>query len=342
MDNQPEETPVGQDWTRHINTKTILKVLGGVFAVYIVLWGLVAMLNQPAGLNQGSVSAPSIQTYDSVDVRKVGVYGEMARAPVDDYGGSGSYDEAAYETQEYNAQFKTQEYEATCDTIESWKPEPSVIFEHASRGDAHCSYRFKVERDRAALIISELEKLDPRDLSEQTRVVKRQLTEYTSELQILRDQEALLEQTLEDVAAAYDELVQYSKDAKDAESLAKGIEGKLQYIERLSRERAQIAAQLDSLSRRTAELTDRIEYVYFNVSVVLYEVINGERIKDSWMVKMQQFVWGVNAALQTVTVGLLTSLLYFAVFALYFTIFLTIIIFVAKNGWRAAKRYWEK
>jgi len=231
------------DWRRHLNTKTLVRVAVVFVVAYIIIWGLLSLLGQTLGVNQGTSFEPTRSpAMDAERSIGYGTYEKAPSAPPAVSGGTGSYDESVYETREYTAIIKTHDYDRTCGIIESWKPETFVIFEAASRGENRCYYRFKAEQDRAAAVLSELQALDPSDLEEQTRVVKRQLTEYTSELEILEHRELLLRQTLEGVTQAYDELTELSKQAQDVETLAKVIDGKLQYIERLSRERRTAAA----------------------------------------------------------------------------------------------------
>lgn len=256
-------------------------------------------------------------------------------------GGVGGYEESEYETHAYTAHIKTREYDVVCDTIERWKPLTYIVFEQANRSDLYCTYRFKVQRDSVAVVLTELTKLNPRDLNEQTEVVQRQLLEYTSELDILQKREALLTKTLDDVSAAYDELVALSKDARDVETLAKVIDGKLNYIERLSQQRLQVASQIDAIARTKADLTDRIEFVYFDVSVEKVEFVDGEQLRDSWTYAVRTFVTDMNDTVQQITFGVFTLILWLIQFFLQAIIVFVVVLVVAKYGWRLAREFWK-
>jgi hypothetical protein len=261
--------------------------------------------------------------------------------PYPQAGGTGSYEETEYETRNYSAHIKTHDFDGACRAVEALKPLQYIVFEQANRGEAYCSYRFKSERASAELVLAALEKLDPRNLNEQTEVVKRQLLEYTSALDVLQKREALLAKTLDDVSAAYDELVTLSKDARDVETLAKVIDGKLNYIERLSQQRLQVASELESLARQKADLTDRIDYVYFDVSVEKVEYVNGEEIKDSWTYAVRAFIQNINETAQSITFGMLALVLWLIQLVLQAAIFFVVVLVVAKYGWRATKKFWQ-
>jgi hypothetical protein len=262
--------------------------------------------------------------------------------PYPDSGGTGTYEESEYETRNYSAHIRTHAYDEACAAVESWKPLPYIIFEHANRGDIYCSYRFKAERDSVSTVLAELTKLEPRDITEQTEIVKKQLLEYTSTLDVLQKREALLAKTLDDVSSAYDELVALSKDAQDVETLAKVIDGKLAYIERLSQQRLQVASEIDAIARQKAELSDRVEYVYFDVSIEKLEYVNGDELKDSWTYAVRTFVSDLNQTLQDITFGMLALVLWLVQFLLQGALLFVVVLVVAKYGWRATRHFWQK
>jgi hypothetical protein len=215
------------------------------------------------------------------------------------------------------------------------------MFEQANRGDMYCSYRFKAERDSVSAVLAELVKLNPRDLTEQTEIVKKQLLEYTSTLDVLQKREVLLSKTLDDVSSAYDELVALSKDAQDVETLATVIDGKLTYIERLSQQRLQVASEIDAIARQRAELMDRIEYVYFDVSIEKLEYVNGDDLKDSWTYAVRTFVGDFNQTLQDITFGMLALVLWLVQLLLQGVLLFVVVLVVAKYGWRETKKFWH-
>ena len=67
------------------------------------------------------------------------------------------------------------------------------------------------------------------------------------------------------------------------------------------------------------------------------EYVDGEAIRDSWKLRVQQSVITMNMLLQDLSIGLVTLLFTIIKFALYFGI----ILFVIRFGWLVAKRVWK-
>jgi len=252
-------------------------------------------------------------------------------------GGTGGYEEATYETRSYHAAYRTSQFERTCNAIEAWKPLPSVIFEHASRGDSRCTYRFKAAPEHAADIVANLEELRPNDLTVDTQTVKKQVVRFSGELDILLQKERDLAALLNTANNSYDELTELYKDAENVDGLAKALRYKLEHIKTLTNERTVLARQIQNMERNMAELQDRIAYVNFTVTVDRYEIIDGNAIKDSWVSAMKRFAREVNQTFQSLTLGLVLNLLYFAQFVLYAALLLVF----TKYAWVIVRNFWK-
>jgi hypothetical protein len=222
--------------------------------------------------------------------------------------------------------------------VETWKPLAYVVFEQATRGERACSYRFKVQRAQSDAMLAAVQALNPTDLSASTESAKRQKVQFDGELSILLRKQAILESTLESSVAAYDELVTLAKSAEDVETLSRVIDSKLAQIERLTRERITLAGHLQQLARQMAELEDRIEFVYFNLTIEKYEIVDGDAIVDSWVAAMRTFAFNLNQVLQSLTLGLLANLLLFAQIILYVLMLLVAV----KYGWSGVVRFWKR
>jgi hypothetical protein len=262
-------------------------------------------------------------------------YDSMIAPVPEPIGGSIGDDAEEYESLSYSATVKSADHTTVCDTIESWKPLPYVVFEYASRGDSGCRYTFKVERDQAAAMLDEVEALEPSDLTQNTETLKRQVVEYDSQLAILLKREEHLKSTLQQAVAAYDEVTTLATRVEDAEVLSTIIRNRINDIKRLTDEQITLSRQIDSVVRRSAELQDRIEYVSFSLYVQKYEILDGDRIKDRWVLALQKFVSSVNETIVALTLGLITNLLNLLVVVVYVAIVVT----VAVMGWHVFRRY---
>lgn len=247
-------------------------------------------------------------------------------------------DAESYEVTDYNARVETRDIAETCGAITELKVLDYVIFENANESDRQCSYTFKVEHARVEEILAAIKELDPKDLTENTYTIKRQVDDFTSEMEILEKKRDSIDKTLESALRAYDEITAIATRTQNAEALAKVIDSKIGIIERLTQQRININATLDQLSRAKTEQLDRLLYTYFSVSAYENVYFDWENISDSWNTAVKDLVRSINSVLQSVTTGLLAFLLWL----LPFIVYIFIIVFVAKYGWRGVKAVWQR
>lgn len=243
-----------------------------------------------------------------------------------------------FEVTQYSAHIETRDLASTCDQIGSWKGQSYVIFERANRGDRACDYRFKVERARVDEVLGRLQALKPKELVQDTQTIKREVDDFTSELEILEKKKRSIDSTLDSATRAYDEISTLATRTQDAASLTRVIETKLQTIERLTTERLAVNEQLDRLQRLKAERLDQIDYTYFSVNVNERPYLDGKQLKESWQAAVRDFVRTVNQIAQDLTLGLVALLLFAAQCVLY----LVLVVLIAKYVWRFVRYFWRK
>jgi len=247
-------------------------------------------------------------------------------------------DAEQYEVKEYSAHYETAELEGICPQIMALKAREDIIFERADENDDSCRYHFKVATATVQEVLDILESLDPKEMSENVFTIKRVITDFTSQQEILERRLETIEATLEDAVDAYDSITQLTIQTRDAETLAKVIESKIRTIERLTQERLNVSTQLDRLAQQKAEQLDRLDYAYFRVTVIERKYIDGEAIADSWKDAVRDFVDNTNQVAQNISVNLAALLLVL----LQYLIYLAILLVVVKYGWRSAKAFWKK
>jgi hypothetical protein len=283
--------------------------------------------DKSAGMMTDSVAPSSIEYGGGVD--SVNVYEDSPSMPPAPSSAYTSGDDAeSYESLSYNVSFKRADIENTCDTIESWKPLTYVVFESTSRNDASCDYRFKVKRDYAEIMISEIEKLKPENFTANTETVKKQLVEYSDRLSILLRKQEILENALESSSQAYSDLKILATEVQD--------------IGRLTEERILLSQEIERLSKNKTELEDTIEYVSFSLQVEKYDVLNLDTIKDAWVYRIRSFLYEGNMMLQNLTLGILSLILQLLMFVVYAGIVLFVVLFVGKHAWRGGREYWKR
>lgn len=243
-----------------------------------------------------------------------------------------------YEVTEYSASIETRKKDETCAAFTELKAKSYVIFESSNDYDRGCSHRFKVEHKRVDEVLAWINDFDPKNLSENSYTIKRQIDDYTSEEEVLLKKRTSIDETLRSATAAYDEVTRLATQSRDASSLAQIIDSRVQIIERLTQERININTQLDRLARAKADQIDRLEYTYFQVDVFENKYIDTEMIKESWKQSLRDVVHVINDALQGVTINLLA--LFFVV--IQYALYALILLVIAKYGWALALYIWKR
>lgn len=338
------------EWLKKLNIQPgqIAKILGGVVVVIVILALIATMLDLRGGytrttkMTSDSVGAPGmLGMMDGVAFG--GAMQESASLSVRNVVGDDSdyaigSDAENFEVTQYRATIETRMLDHDCTIVRDLKAREDVIFENSNEYDHGCSYTFKIARDSVDEILTIIEALDPEELSEQTYTIKQQIEDYTSEVALLQKQLDSIESTLQNAVTAYDEITTIASTINDAETLAKIIDSKLGVIERLTQQQITINARLDRIERAKAQELDRLNYTYMYVSITEDTFVDGEQIRDSWKRAVRMFIQEINTIAQDLTVNLVSLVLHVLQYALY----LLILVFVVKYGWRIVKQIWEK
>lgn len=336
------------DWS----TKSIAKVIGVVLLGIIALAIAVALVSFSfrtifgvssqvyEGRSMGGYAPTMEMTMDSgdyyydEDVAKM-VSSNLAIAPAPGY--STGVDAEDFEVTNYSSTIETRKLDKTCETISSLKVKDYVIFEDSNKNDDSCYYRFKVENDKADEIVKVIEDLDPEILNVNVQSIKGVVEGVESELDILKKKLSSIEETLENAQDSYDEISKLATQQRDAETLAKIIDSKLNLIERLSNQKLQIKTQIDRYNKAMADQLDRLDFTFFNINVYEDLIFDWEQIKDSWKYESKELVRNINEVFQAITLNLVTYLIRFAQVVLYLFISVLLLKFV----WMGLKRIWK-
>lgn len=243
-----------------------------------------------------------------------------------------------FEIVEYNASIETRGLETTCNKLADLKIKDYIIFENANKYERGCNYRFKVKKDNVSEVLNIIKNLSPKELSENIHTIKKTIDDFTSETEILTKKKESIDETLNNAIKAYDDISAIATKTEDAESLTKIIDSKVRIIERLTQERININAELERLARAKTEQLDRLEYTFFNVSVIENKFIDTKNIADSWKSSIKKFITNINNTAQGITINLAG----FILLILQYIIYLFIILIFAKYGWKLVKYIWKK
>jgi hypothetical protein len=243
-----------------------------------------------------------------------------------------------FEVKEYSATIETQDQKRDCDAVHALKARDDVVFESANMHDRGCSFTFKVKNESVENVLTTIQSLDPKELTETVYTIKRQIDRSTSDIEILEKKLATIEETLTSALSAYSDITNLASRTENADALARVISSKVSTIRQLTDERLQTSAQLDRMSRSHAEALDRLAYANFNVSVYENKFIDGVTLKDSWKSAIRKFVNDTNILIQELSIGLVSFLLIIVQLMVYFFI----LVFVARFGFVAVKRIWKR
>ncbi len=333
-----------------LTPKKILTIAGLALVGIIVVAFAVKLIGSSFGpilrkSQNETISALGLAGYSADSAKSMAVAGgampelsarNIAPMPPIDNGGTTGDTAERFEVTSYNSTVETRNLDKTCAAIAGLKPKDYVIFENANEYDHGCNYTFKVERDHAPEILAVVNGLNPKELVENTHTIKKQVDDYTSEIDILLKKKETIEDTLDNAISDYDEISKLATQTRDAETLAKIIDSKIRIIESLTNQRISVADQLDRLARAKADELDKVDYTYFYINIYENKFIDFENLADSWKAAIKKFVLDTNNIIQELSVGLITVIFMIVQYAIY----LLLIILAAKYGWRLVKRIW--
>lgn len=243
-----------------------------------------------------------------------------------------------YEVKHYSVSFESRNKASECVAIRDLLKRDDVVFENTSEYDRGCSYSFKVKKESVDTVLALLESLDPKEVNESAYTIKREVTDYTSEIEILEKKLQSITATLNNSLATYDTLIARAAAAGDISSLAQLTDSKINLLERLSMTQIETSAQLERINRAKTEALDQLVYTQFSVNVYENKFIDGREIGNSWTAAVQELLRDINKFAQEVTLGFVALLFLVVKYALYGVVLL----FVARFGYSFAKRVWQR
>lgn len=334
------------DWSVKSIAKVIGMVLLGIAALAIAVALISFSLRTIFGISQNGYYEKGIggaipmmdmameSAYFDEDIAGM-VRSNLAIAPAPGF--STGVDAEDFEVTSYSGTIETRKLDKTCDKIANLKVKDYVIFEDSNKNDDSCYYRFKVENDKADEIVKVIEDLDPEILNVNVQSIKGTIEGVESELDILKKKLSSIEETLEGAQDAYDEISKLATSQRDAETLAKIIDSKLDLIERLTNQKLQVKTQIDRYNKSMADQLDRLNFTFFNINIYEDLIFDWEEIKDSWKYESKELVRNINEVFQAISLNLVTYLIRFAQVVLYLFISLLLLKFV----WIGVKKIWK-
>lgn len=319
--------------------KGTIILVAGIFVLALIMQLVGTRLTTKSVGNYAESEAPaaSFGRGASEGIAFDNVFAPSSLPPMDPVFSPGA-DAEDFEVTSYAAEYETRELSRVCTTIADLKALEYVIFETSNERDHRCDYSFKVTNERTDEVVTVLVNLDPKELNENTHTIKRSIEATISERAILQEKLAQIDETLSGAISSYDELGALATSTRDVESLTKIVDAKIRLIDRLSQSRLSVSAQLNRIVKAQADQNDRLQFTFFQVSVVENVFVDGEQLGDAWKAATRAFVRDANDVLLNVSINLVIFLLV----VLQYLLYLFLLLIIAKYAWVAGRYLWKK
>lgn len=308
-----------------------LLICGSLVSKYWVEDGMAVMTQSEKTVAGGSAN---VDMYIDEGMDRVSIAPIMPPS----YGQVPGTDAESFEVSEYYVSVETRDKEHDCEYLLTLKGRAEVIFDNVNESDFGCNVSFKVERESVESVLSHLNELDPKDISENTYTIKREVGEYETQIEILEKKLASLDEALANALASYEEVESIARRNGDISALAQVTESKVTIIERITNSRLEVVAQLDQYSRAKAESLDRMNFVQFSVNVYENDFVKGDDLKASWVASLQELVRDFNTFLQDLSIGFVQ----FIFLVIKYILYASVLFLVLRPVIRKARIIWRK
>jgi hypothetical protein len=320
------------------------KVIVNVIAILVLLLICGSLVSkywvEDGGMSISQSEKSFIGGSADVDMYMEEDMGRVSTMPImpPSYGQVPGVDAESFEVSEYYVSIETRDRDRDCDIILSLKSREDVIFDNVNESEYGCNVSFKVKREAVDSVLASINELNPRDISESTYTIKREVGEYENQIEILTKKLTSLEQALTSALANYAEVEAIARRQGDVATLAKVIESKVTIIERITASRLEVVAELDRLSVAKAESLDRMNFVHFSVNVSENDWVQGHDLKDSWVASLQELISDFNTLLQDISIGFVQ----FLFVVIKYTLYASVLFLVGRPIVRKARVLWSK
>jgi Ca2+/Na+ antiporter len=243
-------------------------------------------------------------------------------------------DSALFEIKRYEVRYQTNETETLQKKIKTLKAKAYIIFDKYNESKEESTYVLKVKREKSQEVLAFLEDLSPQKTHLYVENIKKSIDSSIDEEKLLKEKLAKLEIILNDATQSYSALLLLAKEKNNIDALTKLIDLKINTLNRLSRERNAILAEIYTLSKGKQELFDSLNYVIFNINIDEFLYIDTESLKNSWKYDVKALISNFNSLGQSLTTTLASFIIKLFEFFIYFVLMLfilKIIIFIIKK-----------
>lgn len=330
-----------------LNNKSI-KIIGTVALIFLALIVVGVILlnsigNQSFGISTGtsapmSPSAPSNNSYRSegIQVESDSFDGSISYYPTFEPGSISRLEN--YETTNYTITARTKQFDSLCEDVENLKANPDIDFKFINSSTNNCQAHFYADTEIAESVLETFTAFSGVEIKRNTESVTRHKDYIESQTIILEQQLSTVERSLSAAERQFDEIADFARQSKDAATLSEAIRYKLENIDTLTQRKINLTAQLDRMYQEAAELSERIGVVEFSVSIYRSNPIYPNRYSQKWDAAWNE----LKDQFTETAIGLTTVFVIFILWAVRITIYLLVVLLLARVLWKVGTILWQK
>lgn len=243
-----------------------------------------------------------------------------------------------YETTNYNVSAKTKQFDEMCGAISNLKTNPDIHFKYLNSSTNQCQSQFFVEDGLADSVLETLKAFPGVEVIRNTESVTRHRQQLESRTAIVQDQLASVERSLTMAENQFDEIAAFARVNNDAEALSEAIRFKLQNIDSLTQRKINLNAQLDNLYQQAADLEERLGVIQFDVRISRTNPVYPNRTADKWSQAFEE----LKEQFTNTLIGLTTVFGIFLLWAIRLSVYLLVVILLARGLWKFAQLVWRR
>lgn len=313
-------------------------IIAALVVVLLLLWGIVNFMSSSTGLSGDSVSFRNqgIQENAVAPAAMDIAQGGFAPPTTPNTGGYTANLEQ-YETTDYQVTGRVKAFELFCDTLETLKADDRYDFRTLQSSLNNCRATFYSEEQYANDVLTQLQQYEGVQTSRITESVTRHREQIQSRSNIIRQQLNSVTSTLYEAEQAYDEIAAFARAERDTETYSEAITEKLRQVDQLTQRKISLTSQLDTLAQQAADLNERVGVVQINVSVSRSYTLNPDKAAREWEQAWEMLTdtWTSFGIWLTVYLGI------FLLFVAQWSLYLVILLVLARLGYKLARRIWK-
>jgi len=331
-----------QDQNTYFKNHPIVKkaawIIGALLIVFILFWGTINMMSSSTGLSGNSISLGdrAMQERAIAPANMEMGQGGLIPPTVPTTGGY-TQNLEQYETTDYQVSGRVKAFELFCDNLETLKADDRYDFRTLQSSLNNCRATFFTEERYAADVLTQFQQNEGVQTSRMTESVTRHREQIQSRSNIIQQQLNSVTSTLIEAEQAYNEIAAFARAERDTETYSEAITEKLRQVDQLTQRKISLTSQLDALAQQAADLNERIGVVQISVNVSRSYTLNPDKVAREWEQAWELLTdtWTNFGIWLTVYLGI------FLLFVAQWSLYVIILLVLARFGYKLARRIWK-